>query len=105
MKLLLIASLSGLLAAIFFLVLHGYFYDRPIGVVQIDAVIAQHVQSMSGQITEDSQRSAASTAFDQALSAAIKKVEETYRVTLLVKPAVLTEVPDYTQQVIELLNE
>lgn len=99
MKNIVISAICGLFSAILFVSLNNYFNVRTIGVVKVDQVIADHLKQYSTKDMTDEKRMELSQAFAKELDAAILEVSESEKVTLLVAPAVVTSVPDYTTHV------
>lgn len=99
MKQYVISALIGLCAAVFFNVLNTHFYQRSLGSVKIDQVIADHLKEYGEKRLSDEERKAISEKFALKLDEAIKHISQRERVILLVAPAVVTEIPDYTAMV------
>lgn len=97
MKNIIVSLIFGLLGAMVFTVANNYWYSRPIAVVKLDEIIAQHLKEYGDKDLTDDERKLASESFAQSLDSVIKRVGEDQRVTLLVAPAVITDVPDYTE--------
>lgn len=70
-----------------------------IGVVRLDQVMADHLRSVAAMPMDDAERDESATKFANALAASIAEVEQEHGVTLLVGPAVVSKVHDYTAQI------
>jgi len=78
---------------------NNYFYERPIAVVDLENIITWHLKEYGNRELSEEERKAASEKFASSLDYAISDIQKNQRVTLLVKPAVVTDVPDYTDTV------
>lgn len=74
--------------------------EQPLQLATADpgVLVAEHLQSIDANMTEDAIK-ARSQAFAQRLDAAVTYVAKQYHVVLLVKPSVITGVPDLTDEV------
>ena len=97
MKNIIISLICGLLGAMFFTLANNYLYSRPIAVVKLDAVIASHLNEYAEQDMTDEERQEVSERFAKSLDSIIKRIGDEHRVTLMVAPAVVSDVPDYTE--------
>lgn len=86
----------GLIGAIVFSLCNTYWYQRPIAIVRVNDLVANHLQRYGKQDMSAAERERVSGEFASRLDSLIKRIGEKERVTLLVSPAVLTDVPDYT---------
>jgi conjugal transfer pilin signal peptidase TrbI len=109
MKNIVLSLIFGLLGSMIFTVVHDYFYVRQIAVVKLDDVIASHIKEYAGKKVSEDERKSISERFARALDFVIKRISDEERVILMASPAVVSGVPDYTEQIkaeIErLLNE
>ena len=100
MKQLFIALIAGLCGAIIFNLVNAQFHPvNSIATLHVDEVIAWHLNQYGKQEMTDEQRKMVSEKFAKALDASIKHIAEREKVTLLVAPAVVSAVPDYTDAV------
>lgn len=99
MKNMIISLIFGLLGAMVFTIANNYLYARPIAVVKIDEVIAAHLSEYGEKDLTDEERRSVSEAFAKSLDDVIRRVGDEQRVTLVVAPAVVSDVPDYTEYV------
>jgi len=102
----LVSFFFGLIGAMTFFIGHSYLYDRPIATVEIDTLISEHLSSVAGleSIDEATQERMVAD-YAQTIDTTIRAISDTQRVTLLVKPAVLTDAPDYTALVRDALQQ
>lgn len=96
MKNIIVSLICGLLGAMVFTVANTYLHSRPIAVVRMDDIIASHLNAYGEKELSESQRKALSEQFARSLDQVIRQVADQQRVTLLVSPAVVSDVPDYT---------
>ena len=101
MKNIILSLICGLLGAMVFTVAQSYLHSRPIAVVRMDDIIASHLKTYGEKALTESQRKALSEQFAQSLDPVIQQVADQQRVTLLVSPAVVSNVPDYTDAVMD----
>ena len=99
MKNIVISLIFGLVGAMVFTIANNYLYSRPIAVVKLDDIIASHLKEYAEKELSDDERKRASESFALSLDQVIKNIAEEQRVTLLVAPAVVSDVPDYTEYV------
>lgn len=99
MKNIIVSLICGLLGAMIFTLINNHLYARPIAVVKLDEIIASHLREYGErELTEEQQRDV-SEWFAKSLDQVIKRVADEHKVTLLVSPAVVSDVPDYTSYV------
>lgn len=99
MKNIIVSLICGLLGAMAFTVANNYLYARPIAVVKLDEIIATHLKEYGEKELSDDERKQVSESFARSLDQVIKHIGDEQRVTLLVAPAVVSDVPDYTEYV------
>jgi len=104
MRNLLLSAFVGVLASIIFTTVHVKLYQKSIGVVQLDKIIAEHMQQYAGREVSDDKREFAAEQFAKALDSAVKEVSDKYNVVLMVSPAVVSAEPDYTNEVRDVVN-
>lgn len=97
MKTIIIGLVAGLVGGVMFSSLHSFIYPQPqLAVIDVDAVISEHLESVGSRELSDSQRDDLSQRAAEVLERAINTVEEKQGVILFVKPAVVSDLPDYT---------
>lgn len=100
-----VAFLCGLAGAIIFTFGYNKLYHQSIGIVRIDQIISEHVQEIGKSELPKEELDDRAKRFGAALEDAISSVSSEYKVTLLVAPAVVTTMPDYTNSVRELIKQ
>jgi len=100
MKQIFIALIAGLCGAIIFNLVNAQLHPaNSVATLHVDEVIAWHLNQYGKQEMTDKQRKIISEKFAKALDTSIKHIAEREKVTLLVAPAVVSAVPDYTDLV------
>ena len=99
MKNIVLSLIFGLLGSMIFTVAHDYFYVRPIAVVKLDDVIASHMKEYAQKKLSEDERKKIGERFARSLDLVIKRISDEERVILMVAPAVISGVPDYTEHV------
>lgn len=100
MKSTLLPLLAGVAGGILFNVLHIEIYGTQQGVVRLDELLTEHVANMGKtQHTEDDLKKL-STQYAAALDATLADYAER-RITLFVDQAVVSTLPDYTNEIRE----
>ncbi len=97
-KLLAFASLAGAFAALLVIAIHFVGKEPPVrfGVVNIQDILERHIKEYAARnLTKEQQQEAAAT-FSKSLEFEIRQLAKKERLHLLVAPAVLSDVPDYT---------
>ncbi|HMY00931.1 MAG TPA: TrbI F-type domain-containing protein [Agitococcus sp.] len=75
------------------------FFDKEIIAVDLKVVLSKELEKSGTQIMTEEQRNQRASAFNQALEAALDKVSNNGHKIILVSPAVISGVTDYTQVV------
>ncbi|MBQ4839998.1 TrbI F-type domain-containing protein [Pseudoalteromonas luteoviolacea] len=99
MKNVVVSLICGLLGAMVFTLANNHLYSRTVAVVKLDEIIAGHLTEFGEKELSDDERKEISEAFAKSLDQVIKRIGEEEKVTLLVAPAVVSDVPDYTAYV------
>jgi hypothetical protein len=99
MRNVLIPTFTAVLASILFMTVHVKMYQKSVGVVQLDAIIAEHMKEYAGKDISEEERKSVSESFAKSLDLAVKTVSDEFNVVLLVSPAVVSSEPDYTAEV------
>jgi hypothetical protein len=94
-----VALLGGVIGAVAFMLLYqGWYSQSRMGVVRMDHIIAIALKDRShAQADWENQ----THEFAQSLDQAIASISETYGVTLVSQGAVVSELPDYTDMLLE----
>ncbi len=103
-KTMMLSLLSGLFGAVFFVTLNEYINHRSLAAVRLDEIMAKHMKVVGDMHLSDTDRELASAHFAKQLKLALAQVSQDKRVTLLVAPAVLSDIPDYTDDVFEQIS-
>lgn len=92
----LFSFIAGFAGAILFTLLYNHMYNQSIGVVRMDELVGSHIKAegINEMSTERTEQRA--QLFSVALDSSINAVAEEYHVILLVSPAIVSSVPDYT---------
>lgn len=89
---------AGVLGAL--LVVAGDFYSQTtptrIGVVNIQTILERHIKEYAARNLTKEQQQEAAAKFSQSLESEIRTLAKKENLHLLVAPAVLSDVPDYT---------
>lgn len=96
--LLVFASLAGAFAALLVIAIDFAVKAPPVrfGVVNIQDILERHIKDYATRnLTKEQQQEAAAT-FSKSLEFEIRRLARKERLHLLVAPAVLSDVPDYT---------
>lgn len=92
----LVSFIAGLTGAIVFTFGYNHLYHQAMGTVRIDEIVADHIREIGKSELTQEQMDAKAKAFGVALEQSINSISGEYKVTLLVAPAVVTSIPDYT---------
>lgn len=96
MKNLVVSFLAGLISAVLFVTLNNHFNAQTIAVVRVDKLIAEHLKEYGEKDLSQERRVALTEAYAKRLDGVIKEIGQSDNVILLVGPAVVSPVPDYT---------
>ena len=96
MKNLVVSFLAGLISAVLFVALNNHFYAKTVAVVRVDKLIAEHLKEYGEKDLSQEKRLAITEAYAKRLDKVINDISEQDNVVLLVGPAVVSPVPDYT---------
>lgn len=98
-KTVVLSVILSLIGAVIFVSAHTHYYSTTIGVVKVDEIVASHLREFSKKDLGESEIRRASEAFAKALEISINRISERESVLLLVSPAVVSDVVDYTLDV------
>ena len=105
MKNIMVSLFCGLLGAMIFTLINNHFYSRPIAVVNLNEILAEHIQAQSERNLTDDQRNEHVREFTHNVERLLQEIAKQERVTLLTAPAVISDVPDYTQYLKDYLKD
>ncbi len=94
-----ISLLCGVLGAMIFTIAQNRLYHQTEGVVNVNAIISEHIKTYANKDLSDKDREKLSEKFSSTLESVIDRVSQEERVVLFVKPAALTKLPDYTDYI------
>lgn len=97
-KPLLFAAFGGIFGALLVVTVNFAGEDPPfrIGVVNIQDILERHIKDYAARNLTKEQQQQAAADFSQSLESEIRKLAKKEHLHLLVAPAVLSDVPDYT---------
>ena len=97
-KIISLSFVTGVLGALLVVTIHSAGQESPprIGVVNIQDILERHIKDYAARDLTKEQKQQAAADFSQSLAAEIQKLAKEERLHLLVAPAVLSDVPDYT---------
>lgn len=99
MKNIVVSLISGLIGAMIFIVAHNAFYSKSIAVLRMDEILASHIQEFSKKKMTEKEREVVTSLFAETLQNSLDQIEKEDNVIILVDPAVISDVPDYTETV------
>ncbi len=79
-------------------------HRRDVATVKIDSILADHMREYGAKAKNDEERKVISERFAEAISRAIQDVSAEQKIVLLVSPAVVSNVPDYTEEIRSRIN-
>lgn len=95
-----IASLFfGLIGSVAFVSIYNQVYQKSFAVVRMDKIVANHLNEYGKRELGKEEQSMAAAKFAKVLEFTINEVSQNEKVILLVAPAVVTKLPDYTSRV------
>ena len=78
-----------------------FFFEKEIIAVDLRVIMSKELEKTATQILTPEQRDSRAKAFNKALEAALDHVSNNGRKIILVSPAVINGVSDYTQNIID----
>ncbi len=78
-----------------------FFFEKEIIAVDLRVIMSKELEKTANQILTPEQRDSRAKAFNKALEAALDHVSNNGRKIILVSPAVINGVSDYTQNIID----
>lgn len=94
-----ISLLCGVFGAMIFTIAQNRLYHQTEGVVNVNAIIAEHIKTYANKDISEKDKENLSAKFSSTLENVVDRVSREERVILFVKPAVLTKLPDYTDYI------
>lgn len=100
----LIPALFGLFASVIFTACFNHFYTKSMGVVHLSELIGSHVSQEGSIQVNQTELKEKAKAYSEALTLAIASVSEEHNVILVVAPAIISPIADYTELVNDKIN-
>lgn len=94
-----ISLLAGVMGSVIFLTLYFYTHQNNWGVVRMDQLIRQHLEEYGKKDLSKEEREIIAKKFAKVLEVTINDISRKERVVLLVAPAVVSKLPDYTNRI------
>lgn len=104
MKSQLLSLFAGMAGGILFNVLHIEIYGTQQGVVRLDEILTEHVATIGKEQHTEEQLKTLSAQYAAVLDAVMADYARE-RVTLFVDQAVVSELPDYTDEIRDRINQ
>lgn len=98
MKSILISIIAGLFGAITFNVIHNEIYGTKMGVVRLDELLAEHVTKIGKETHTEDELKELSVKYSNALDLVMGEYRQK-RIVLFVDQAIVSEMPDYTDEI------
>lgn len=94
-----ISVVSGAISSILFISIHSHFYRSSVGTIEINDILNSHLRKFGAKELSEEEKIKSINEFSAHLQQAIKNISERKNVTLLVRKAVVSGIPDYTEYV------
>ena len=104
MKNIVLAFFFGVMGSISFHLLHNKFYGKTFAILDMKKVISAHMNEQGNLNLNDEQRLQRSSTFTNDLNHLLKNFSEKENLIFLVAPAVISDLPDYTEHIIHLMR-
>ena len=93
-----VSLIFGLIGAVIFTSAHNHFYDQSYGVVRVEQILADQIQSFANSGIPAEDAAAQAERFAKTLESTIEQYSQDHNVILFVSKAVVSRsnVPDYT---------
>lgn len=95
-KTVLIALFFGVLGSVVFLSINNYVNKKQIVTVDLNSILSAHVESFGMQDLNDKEREFITAQFSGRLKEILTRISDEENLIVIVKPAVVSNVPDYT---------
>ena len=95
----LLSLLAGTLGGVIFTLSYNHFYQKSLAVIRLDDILASHLKEQAGQKGGPQELNELSQKYARTLDKVIRKTSKEEKVILLVAPATVTELPDYTERI------
>lgn len=98
MKNIIVSILCGVAGAILFSVIHHQFYGMQYGVVRLDELLTEHIAAVGKANHSEEELKQLSHDYSVALDTVMAEYAQKH-VTLFVDQALVSEMPDYTNEI------
>ncbi|MBF0315144.1 MAG: TrbI F-type domain-containing protein [Oligoflexia bacterium] len=98
-KNILLSLLGGVLGSTLFMAIYNHTYDQSFGVIRMDKIMATHLNDYGKRNLSSEEREIIAKKFSKVLEVTINQISNEERVILLVAPATVSKMPDYTERV------
>lgn len=96
----LLSMICGFIGAFIFFMIQAHFHRQELAVIQMDKILKHHIEEQGREELDNKTIENRSERFNRALTHTIQEVSSEFNIVLLVAPAIVTDVPDYTDLVI-----
>lgn len=94
-----LSLLAGLIGSVLFLSIYNRTYQKSFGIVRIDEIVGSHLKEYGSKNLTQDERDQLAKRFAKSLEVTITQISENERVILLVAPATVSKLPDYTSRI------
>ena len=98
-KIIFLSLFSGLIGSVIFISLYTHTYQKSFGTVRMDQILRHHIEEYGKKELSSDERDMAAKKFARFLEATINEISQKERIILLVAPATVTKLPDYTDRI------
>lgn len=98
-KTIFLSLFAGLVGSIIFVSLYNHAYQKSFGIVHMDQILRHHIEEYGKQDLNKAERDLITKKFAKTLEIIINDIADKEKVILLVAPATVTKLPDYTDQI------
>lgn len=95
----------GILGSFIFSTAHQILYQKSFAVIQMDKVLTSHIEQYAQRNISESKRLEETKLFSKILTRTLDDIQKREKVILLTKPAVVSNLKDYTTEVILRVDE
>lgn len=89
----------GTIGSLIFMLVYNQFYQKTFGVIRMDEILVSHLSEFGSKELGQNERDELSKKYARILEKVLSRVSEKEKVILLVSPATVTKLPDYTIRV------
>lgn len=99
-----LSIISGFIGAFIFNFAHSHFYGDDIAVIEMDRILKTHIATRKDKEYSEKKMNQMADKFKVALESTIEEVSSEFGVILVVGPAVVSDVPNFTDLIISRVN-